>query len=300
MSQGESAKVWPGEPPGLWPAPEAATRDERRPDAERIAVIHEGVRIEHAASRRAGSALVAFVDRPWEPHQRWRGMLLVGPARSGRSWLLSHRLPPDDHRRQGGAITAQLPVDPNNDRILHAILAAGERSPPWPKGPEMRSAALKKLCTAKALVFDGCDHLAELPGSRLRRVLAGLKGIAEGQRVPFVMAVTPAILQRVSDDPDWEARFEILHLPRLRVDADFLALLTEWEDRLPLEGASRLADREMALHLYSLCDGSIGRLGKVLRDASLAAIDNGRERITIGLLDQLGLSPAPSFRKFLF
>ena len=82
MSQGEIAKLWPGEPPGLWPAPEPAAWDERRPDSERIAVIREGVRIEHAASRRAGSALIGFVDRPWEPHQRWRGLLLVGPARA--------------------------------------------------------------------------------------------------------------------------------------------------------------------------------------------------------------------------
>ena len=301
MPEQKSSKAWPGEPPGLWPAPEPAVRDERRTDAERIDVLREGFRIEHAVSRRVGPALVSFVDRPWEEHQRWRGLLLVGPARSGRSWLVSRWLPKNKYTRRASVIPARLPVDVTNDGILRAILdGLSDHGPSGTTKNYLRAEVSQVLKDARALVFDDCDHLANLSKAQLWRALARVKSIAEGDRVPVVLVVNPVILQAISENPDWDSRFEVLHLPKWRVDADFLSLLTEWEDRLPLQEASRLADREMALHLYSLCDGCIGRLGKVLHEASLAAIGNARERITIGLLDSLGMSPPASFRKFLF
>ena len=301
MPEQKWSKAWPGEPAGLWPAPEPAVRDERRTDAERITILNEGFRIEHIVSRRVGPALVSFVDRPWEEHQRWRGLLLVGPARSGRSWLVSRWLPKNEYTRHNSVIPARLPVDITHDGILRAILdALSEYGPSATTKNHMRAEASRALKDARALVLDDCDHMANLSKAQLWRALARIKSIAEGERVPVVMVVSPAILQAISANLDWDSRFEVLHLPRWRVDADFLSLLTEWEDCLPLQGVSRLADREMALHLYSLCDGSIGRLGNVLREASLAAIGNARERITIGLLDSLGMSPPSSFRKFLF
>ncbi len=301
MPENKWSKTWPGEPAGLWPAPEPAVRDERRTDAERIDLLNQGFRIEHAVSRRVGPALVSFVDRPWEEHQRWRGLLLVGPAQSGRSWLVSRWLPRHEYGPRSSVIPARLPVDVTTDNILRAILdALSKYGPSTTSKNNLRAEASRALKDARVLVLDDCDFMANLSKAQLWLALARIKSIAEGERVPVVMVVSPAILQAISENTDWDSRFEVLHLPKMRVDADFLSLLTEWEDCLPLQKASRLADREMALHLYSLCDGKIGRLGNVLREASLAAIGNARERITIGLLDSLGMSPPPSFREFLF
>ena len=164
----------------------------------------------------------------------------------------------------------------------------------------MRARAHRELGAIGALAFDGSDHLALLAKPQLWKVLARIKAIAERGRVPVILVVSPEFLRKVTSHPDWESRFEVLHVPQWRVDRHFLELLTAWENELPLEEVSHLADRELALHLYALCDGSIGRLSDVLREATLAAIDNAGERITIRLLDSLGLSPPQSFRSFLF
>ena len=299
MKEGKSTKSWPGEPPGLWPAPEPKPRAERRTDAEREETIRAGVRIDHALSRSVGPKLVEFVKRPWEPHQRWRGLLLVGPASSGRSWLVSRWLSERSHGYRG-AIVAQMPSDVAGDKILRAVAEAGDENPSWLSAHEVRHEAMRRLGEATVVVFDGCDHLALLRKPKLQRLLAKIKCIAEHRRVPVIMIANPRLLEAIVSDPDWEGRFEVLHFPRWRVDRDFLDLLTTWEDALPLEKNSHLAEREMALHLYSLCDGSIARLAEVLRKGTLRAIDNAHERITIRLLDSLGFSPPATFRQFLF
>lgn len=301
MGDGKPARTWPGEPPGLWPAPIPRPKAKVKGwiDAERELIVRAGIRIDHAVSRRVGPALIDFVERPWEPHQRWRGLLLVGPARNGRSWLVSRWLSEltATHRRP---IVVQMPTDVAGDRILHAVAEAG-RTTPYPYGGrETRSEGLRRMDETSALVFDGADHLALLPKPRLSRFLAKLKGIGEARQLPMVIVANPRLLEAVATDPDWEGRFEVLQVPRWRVDRDYLELLTAWEDALPLERNSHLAEREMALHLFMLCDGSIGRLAEVLREGALRAIDNAHEQITIRLLDSLGLSPPPTFRGFLF
>ena len=301
MSEPNSSKAWPGEPPGLWPAPEPMPRNERRSDAKRIEIVRQGFRIDHANSRRLTAKLTDFVERPWEPHQRWRGLLLVGPARSGRSWLVSHWLSNRTRGTLKPVLTAGMPTDVDGDRIQRALLeATGPYAVGTLKGHQMRARTYERLEGVEAVVLDGCDHLAQLTRPRLWRLLARIKAIAERARVPMILVVSPQILQVMTSDPDWESRFEVAYLPKWRVDRDFLDLLTAWENELPLQKNSRLADRELALHLYSLCDGSIGRLSDVLREATLAAIGNAGERVTIRLLDSLGLSPPQTFRSFLF
>ena len=81
----------------------------------------------------------------------------------------------------------------------------------------------------------------------------------------------------------------------LRIDDAYVDLLDAWEHTLPLVEASHLAGREMALHLYALCDGNYGRLASVLRRAAAEAITSGRERVTIELLDDMGFRTPASF-----
>jgi hypothetical protein len=138
-----------------------------------------------------------------------------------------------------------------------------------------------------------------VPAQRRLQMLACVKLWAEETRVPIVLVAPPKLASRLLSN-DWGQRFEILTLPRLRLDRDFLAMLQAWEMRLPLQQPSNLADREMALHLYALCDGNMGRLSTILRQAAIEAIDHGSERITITLLDRMNFVPPESFNGFHF
>ena len=150
------------------------------------------------------------------------------------------------------------------------------------------------------LVVDNGDVLADLKPAKWRQALGELKGAAEERRLPIALVVSPAASAAILSDAVWCNRFETIHIPRWRVDRDFLDLLAAWEAQLPLLEASALAEREMAMHLYALCDGRIGRLASVLRDAALAAVDAGTECITIPHCDNLGMTPPPTFRGFVF
>jgi hypothetical protein len=89
-------------------------------------------------------------------------------------------------------------------------------------------------------------------------------------------------------------------MPRWRLDGDFLDLLRAWDEALPLLHGSGLAQRELAMHLYAVSDARLGMLAAIITKAAAVAIVSGQERITIELLDAMGLEVPASFTGFLF
>lgn len=298
MGEGPTKK-WPGESAGLWPLPEVRPRSEERSDAERIRVIEAGIWIDHRYAREARERIVSFFRRPWAPHQRWRAMLLAGDPRSGRSAIVARAV--EEVRGRDRPAVMLLPPKASEAALWTALIEA--TGPRWRRRSttaEIREHAMDRLAHREGLVLDNGDVLAEMSRSQWRKTLARMKDAAEEKRIPLVLVVSSRAAAKILSEDDWGARFEAYHLPRWRLDQDFLDLLTEWEASLPLREDSCLSTREMALHLYSLCDGRMGRLAQILREAALAAIANATERITVAQLDDLGFSPPPSFRGFPF
>ncbi|WP_267313092.1 hypothetical protein ACCQ13_16450 [Xanthomonas sp. NCPPB 1638] len=82
-------------------------------------------------------------------------------------------------------------------------------------------------------------------------------------------------------------------MPRWTFDADFLRLLASFERMLPLAEPSRLHDTALATRLFSLSEGYLGELATLLNQAATTAVEIGRERIDLKLLDGLGwVSPS--------
>lgn len=142
-----------------------------------------------------------------------------------------------------------------------------------------------------------------------------MRSIAKKADVRLILVAPPRLAAQLCDlDPEVTESGSMLELiaheaaqpflpvtlPRFRVDEDFIWALDRWESSLPLLRASNLTTRDLALHLFALSDGNHGKLASVLRRAAEAAILDGSERITIGLLDLLGLEPPHSFRGFRF
>jgi hypothetical protein len=75
-------------------------------------------------------------------------------------------------------------------------------------------------------------------------------------------------------------------LPRWQIeDADYWRLLHTFGRRLPLVRASNLTDPDLAAHILGRADGLIGAITRLLRQAAVAAVRTGHERIDRAMLD---------------
>lgn len=296
MKQARSS-VFP-EPADLWTTPVPEVRDERRSDQERSDIIRKGFWIDHRAARETSAKISEFIGRQWQEHQRWRGMLFVGDPNNGRSSLISAIVNQRTYSAEK-AVVARLSWPIIEGRFWATIIEAAGRASYAGSVPDLRSRALGALDRRQAIVFDIEDPPANA-GTRLWPLLAKLKGLGEDRRIPVILVVPPKVAAKIAASADWGDRFETVRLPRWHVDRDYLDLLSAWEALLPLKEVSHLAGRELALHLYSLCDGKIGVLARILRQASLAAIESSTERITVAQLDNLGFGPPASFAGFRF
>ena len=150
------------------------------------------------------------------------------------------------------------------------------------------------------MIVDGCDHLLDVSPARRRLMLHCVESAWYASKMPFVLIVTPMLASRILSEKASVGVYELFLLPQWRLDADFLDLLQAWDDALPLQHSSWLAERELAMHLYAVSEGLLGALAAVLVKASVAAIISGQEKITISLLDEIGLEVPSTFTGFFF
>ena len=90
--------------------------------------------------------------------------------------------------------------------------------------------------------------------------------------------------------------FEPATLPRWQFDKEFLRLLVSFERMLPLKNPSNLQETGLATKLFSLSEGYIGELSRLLTAASAQAILCGAERIDLKILSAIKWI-SPSDRK---
>lgn len=103
----------------------------------------------------------------------------------------------------------------------------------------------------------------------------------------------------IRTDDQLENRFAPLTLPRWETDTDACSLLASFAAAFPLRRPSPIATPEMAGHLLTRSEGTIGELAHLLTDAVLAAIISGEEAINQRTL-LLAPYAGPSERRRLF
>jgi len=86
-------------------------------------------------------------------------------------------------------------------------------------------------------------------------------------------------------------------LPRWANDDDFLRLLATFERVLPLRYPSVLIDGSLADKVYSMSEGYLGEISRLLVDAAVAAVESGQERIDKRVLDSIDWVPPSERRK---
>ena len=145
---------------------------------------------------------------------------------------------------------------------------------------------LMRECDVGMIVIDEIHNLLETTPVKQRTLMNLIKNLGNELMVPIVGVGTETALQVLSTDPQHASRFEVARLPAWKLDREFLGLLRGFEKVLPLKKPSRIYSREKSKRLYSISDGNLGNLHRLLMQCAEEAIVTGEEEITDEIIEK--------------
>jgi len=143
----------------------------------------------------------------------------------------------------------------------------------------------------RMLIVDEIHHILAGNLQRQRAFLNVIKYLGNEAVIPIVGVGTISALNALQTDAQLANRFEPRNLPRWRLDTRYRQLLASFEYVLPLAEESNLTEKEMATKLLDMSGGTIGELSKLIRRAAIETIRQGRERISLSLLEEVQWIP---------
>lgn len=237
---------------------------------------------------------------------RMPNLLIVGDTNNGKTMLVERfqtRHPADDNSDGEGAkvpvLVVQAPPVPDEGRFYNAILEllfAPYKSADRVDKKQFQVIRLLKHVKLQVLIIDEIHHILAGNLNRQKAFLNVIKYLGNELEIPIVGVGTKDAFRAIQTDPQLSNRFEPATLPRWELDENFLRLLMSFERMLPLREPSNLHDRTLAAKLFSMSEGYIGELSKLLAAAAVLAIESGHERIDAKVLDAAGWV-SPSQRK---
>jgi hypothetical protein len=226
---------------------------------------------------------------------RMPNLLIVGRSGNGKSSLLErfYNRHPVQITESGSPIVPILhigmPETPNESEFWSTILwslaiSHREKDPAALKKRQAKSTM--QYAEVRLLVIDEFNNLVNA-GKLAGALLAAIKGLNNDLKISVAAAGTQAAINALNSDPQMKSRFEPAGLDRWKLDAEYLRFLASYERLLPLAEPSGLATREIAPKLYGMAGDTIGSNVKLLKALATRAIELGKERIDVKLLDDL-------------
>lgn len=237
---------------------------------------------------------------------RMPNLLIVGDTNNGKTMLIERfcaQHPADNNPSGEGVIVPvlfiQAPPVPDEGRFYNAILEllfAPYKPNDRVDKKQLQVVKLLRYVGLKMLLIDEIHHVLAGNLNRQRAFLNVLKFLGNELQVPIVAAGTRDAFRALQTDPQLANRFEPALLPRWEFNNDFLRLLASFERMLPLREASNLHDTALASRLFSMSEGYIGELSRVLTKAAAYAVESSIERVNDKVLDRIEWV-SPSDRK---
>lgn len=237
---------------------------------------------------------------------RMPNMLVVGDTNNGKTMLVQRfcSLHPADNNPSGDGVRVpvlfvQAPPIPDEGRFYNAILEllfAPYKPNDRVDRKQFQVIKLLKYVGLRMLVIDEIHHIMAGNLNKQRTFLNVLKYLGNELQVPIVTVGTRDAFRALQTDSQLANRFEPVLLPRWEFDTDFLRLLASFERMLPLREPSLLHDTTLSAKLFSMCEGYIGELSRLLTMAGVYAVESGKERIDEKVLNAIDWV-SPSDRK---
>lgn len=272
-----------------------------RSDQDRITYIRSPRWIGYPRAQEILTQLENLLTHP-KAH-RMPNLLIVGDTNNGKTMLVRrfcNQHKPDDNPEGEAAkvpvLFVQAPPVPDEGRFYNAILELlFAPYKPGDRADRKQFQAIKLLRTVglKMLVIDEIHHLLAGSMTKQKAFLNVIKYLGNELEVPIVGVGTRDAFRAIQTDLQLSNRFDQALLPRWANDEMYLRLLATFERSIPLRNPSNLTDGALADKIYSMSEGYLGEISRVLEGAAVRAIETGQERIDKKLLDGIGwISPS--------
>lgn len=258
-------------------------------------------RIAYARSKRwinytrAVEALKAMTDLLAAPRTLPApGLLLCGQSGSGKSTILDRfraAYPATsrvDGRTSCPVLAMEMPTDPTETRFWTALLTAAgiahRDTDPVLRKMQQATSILAYL-QVRLLIIDEFHNVLLGQPRHQRQLLALIRSLSNPPLlIPMVLAGTEAAVLAIRTDDQLERRFDDFVLPRWTVGEGHRRLLRGFERLLPLAEPSGLDGHDLEEALHAKAGPTIGGLARILRKLTVIAIEDGRERIDLGMV----------------
>ncbi|TDF42373.1 AAA family ATPase [Alteromonadaceae bacterium M269] len=284
-----------------------------KPETAQLLLLSDGERIEKIRSDRwIGYPVAQRILRKLEDllvyprKSRMPSMLIVGESNNGKTSLVTrfcNKHPAEDNPEGEGIIAPvlyiQSPPVPDEARLYNTLLDsvfATYKANDRVDRKQFQVVKILRYVGLKVLVIDEIHSILAGPINKQRAFLNVLKYLSNELQISIVAAGTKDAFRAMQTEPQIANRFEPAELPRWTLDENFLRLLVSFEHMLPLQLPSKLHSKSLSARLFTMCEGNIGELSRVLSDASVEAIVSKQEYITPKILDSIGWV-TPSQRK---
>lgn len=272
-----------------------------RSDQERIAYIRSPRWIGYPRAQEILAHLENLLTHP-KAH-RMPNLLIVGDTNNGKTMLVRrfcNQHKPDDNPEGEAAkvpvLFVQAPPVPDEGRFYNAILELlFAPYKPGDRADRKQFQAIKLLRTVglKMLVIDEIHHLLAGSMTKQKAFLNVIKYLGNELEVPIVGVGTRDAFRAIQTDLQLSNRFDQALLPRWKNDEMFLRLLATFERSVPLRNPSYLTDGALADKVYSMSEGYLGEISRLLESTAVKAVETGYERIDKKMLDGIGwISPS--------
>lgn len=184
----------------------------------------------------------------------------------------------------------QCPHIPHEKRLYYNIL--DELNLPYRKTTKVEYLQQQVIgglidMQVRVLILDEIHHILSGSGPKQREFLNLLKYLSNEAKISFVALGTNDSRFVFQGDRQLDSRFDRLVLPRWKYDKDFIRLLATIEQILPFGQKKQLTTGDVSKRLFEMSHGIIGEVVKILKLASLSAIENDSETIDVGVLEEL-------------
>ncbi|WP_323815846.1 TniB family NTP-binding protein [Cellvibrio sp. NN19] len=271
---------------------------------ERIERIRAARWIGYPSAKKALDKLEDLLTYP--KSHRMPNLLIVGDTNNGKTMLVkrfcSLHEPSDNPLGDGIEVPVlyiQAPPVPDEGRFYNAILEilfAPYKPNDRVDKKQFQAIKILKQVGLKVLIVDEIHHILAGNLNKQRAFLNVIKYLGNELQISIVGVGTKDAFRALQTDPQLSNRFEPIVLPRWKFDSNFLRLLASFERMLPLEHSSTLHETNLATQLFSMSEGYIGELSRLLTESAAYSVEHGQEKIDLKVLQSINWT-SPSDRK---
>lgn len=253
---------------------------------ERLHFIDEPRWVSYEVADNIIAELVGLMNYP--KRLRMPNLLIVGDSNNGKT-SIAHRfytnygMPREENTDLVMPVLfVNAPASTSDKDLYMAILEALNmpyRSKDSASALSYQAIHLCKIYQVKMIVVDEFHSMLTGTTRQQLQVMNALKSLCNELQIPIVGVGTQDAKRILHTDPQHASRFNVVEIPLWQLNKDFQKLLFRIEGILPLKNPSNLKQSQLASLIYSISQGNLGNVHRLLTVCAKDAINSGIEQI---------------------